>query len=218
MQPTILVVDDDPGQLAATARILRRSRYVILTARSGRIGLRVAVQNPPDLVLLDISMPTMSGHEFLRRFRRLERAGRLGNRRGGNDAGRADIPVIFVTALSAPRQRADGLDAGAVDYVVKPFDPEELRARIRRHLRLAARQRQTLSELRMELLQLESQAAAAWAAGRECEGLLANLTTHIALAEQARQPHLRAELLGRARCDLRRLARDLAERSQRPSP
>jgi two-component system, OmpR family, KDP operon response regulator KdpE len=134
MAQIILVVDDDPGYLSATARVLRRSRYDVRTARGGRIGLRAAVQAPPDLMLLDISMPTMSGHEFLRRLRRLERAGRL--KHGG---GQGEIPVLFVSALAAPRQRVAGLDAGASDYIIKPFDPEELRARVRRHLRMAAR-------------------------------------------------------------------------------
>ncbi|MGD8452559.1 MAG: response regulator [Phycisphaerae bacterium] len=151
MQPTILIVDDDPAQLAAIARVLRRSRYEVVTARSGRIGLRMAVKSPPALILLDISMPTMSGHEFLRRLRRLEAAGRLAKQPGDNCPGRMDIPVIFVTALAAPRQRVDGLDAGAVDYIVKPFHPDELRARVRRQLRLAARQHQALSTLQAEL-------------------------------------------------------------------
>ena len=128
----ILVVDDEPSQLAALRRVLRRSRYEVETAASGRIALRMVVASRPDLILLDVSMPRMSGHEFLRRLRRLEAKGLTGV---SGQAETLPIPVIFLTALDAPHQIVSGLDAGAVDYVTKPYDAEELRARIRRQLR-----------------------------------------------------------------------------------
>jgi DNA-binding response OmpR family regulator len=140
----ILVVDDDPRQLSALRRILHRSGHEVTLASSGRLGLRLALRSPPDLVLLDVAMPTMSGHEFLRRLRRLEARGRI--RPKGWPAGLPyDTPVVFLTAMAAPHQRVSGLDAGAVDYVIKPFDADELRARIRRQLREARRTQQALA-------------------------------------------------------------------------
>lgn len=208
-QARILVVDDDPAQLRAIARVLRRSQYQVTLAANGRIGLRLAVQSPPDLILLDVSMPTMSGHEFLRRLRRLQARGRL------RTPGGADIPVIFLTALSATHQRVSGLDAGAVDYITKPFDPDELRARVRCHLRHNARQRQALSAARMELLRLEAALDSLREVAAQCHQPLAELDTYMELAEQVRRPKLRRQMLERARRDMRRVAWALARMENR---
>lgn len=209
--PSILVVDDDPRMLAAVERILRRSRYQVVTATSGRIGLRLAVHSPPDLILLDVSMPKMSGHEFLRRLRRLEACGRIALGSAVGDRARSEIPVLFVTALGAPHQRVSGLDAGAVDYITKPFDPDELRARVRRHLRQASRQRQALSALRLELMRLESVLLRLQEAALACRQPLADLDAYIALAEAVRRPELRDDMLRRAHRDVRRLTHSLSQ-------
>lgn len=142
--------------LAAVRRVLKRSGYRVLTAAGGRAGLRLAIRRKPDLILLDVNMPKMSGHEFLRRLRRLEARGQVGFGAAVGDPVRCEIPVLFVTALGATHQRVSGLDAGANDYITKPFDPDELRARIRRQLRHTARQQRALSSLRLEVLRLES--------------------------------------------------------------
>ncbi|MCC7389366.1 MAG: response regulator [Phycisphaerales bacterium] len=135
-QPRILAIDDDHNQLASLERIFRRSGFEIFKSSNGRDGLRKALRLVPDLILLDVTMPRMSGHEFLRRFRRLER--RFGTSAAQN---LPETPVIFLTARARLHQRIDGLDAGAADYITKPFDADELRARVRRALRDARRLR-----------------------------------------------------------------------------
>lgn len=133
----ILVIDDDSAQRAALRRVLRRSGYRISTASNGREGLRSVLSLSPDLILLDVTMPVVSGHEFLRRLRRLER--RMSSRVGASLF--HSPPVIFVSARKLTHQRVDGLDAGAADYITKPFDADELRARVRRTLRDEMRSR-----------------------------------------------------------------------------
>ena len=123
----ILAVDDDAHQLAAVRRVLRRSGFEVATCTNPRRALKLAIAEPPDLILLDVCMPVISGHEFLRRLRRAETAAKRERR----------TPVIFLSGLVASRQRVSGLDAGAEDYIGKPFDAEELRARIRNQLRRA---------------------------------------------------------------------------------
>lgn len=141
LQSRILAVDDDPQHLAAVERILRRSRFEVLTATNGKTGLRIVLQQRPDLILLDATMPGMSGHEFLRRLRRLER--RRNKTEGGHRGPPIgpETPVIMVSGRSEAHQRVSGLDAGAVDYITKPFEPDELRARIRSQLRRVRHQR-----------------------------------------------------------------------------
>lgn len=132
-EPFVLVIDDDRAQRVAYKRILRRSHYRVCCAASGKEGLHMLMSKRPDLVLLDVMMPVMSGHEFLRRLKQLER-----RRAPGHDAQSHTFvapPVIFVSGRAQLHDRIDGLDAGASDYVTKPFDAEDLRARIRRLLR-----------------------------------------------------------------------------------
>ena len=132
-RPHVLAVDDDAAQRSAYRRILRRSRYQVSCAPCGRDGLRMAMDLCPDLILLDVSMPVMSGHEFLRRMKQLEQRRKPGleDQRGVFSA----PPVILVSARSRVHEQIDGLDAGASDYITKPFNADDLRARIRRLLR-----------------------------------------------------------------------------------
>ena len=119
---TLLIVDDQPENLAVLAEILS-DHHRVRAARSGLQALRVAASPPrPDLVLLDIMMPGMDGFEVLERLR-------------ANPLTRA-IPVIFVTALDDTRSEVQGLTAGAVDYISKPFIPAVVQARVRTHLEL----------------------------------------------------------------------------------
>jgi DNA-binding response OmpR family regulator len=124
----------------------------------------------PDLILLDVTMPCMSGHEFLRRFRRLER-------RFAPDESSilAETPVIFVTGRGQLHQRVDGLDAGAIDYVTKPFDADELRARVRRALRETRRHSQVRTACQIDRLSHESAIDAAQLALAACGQALAEL-------------------------------------------
>jgi cyclic di-GMP phosphodiesterase len=121
-QPTILIVDDSPENLTVLGELLR-GEYRIRAATSGQRALAAAVQEPrPGLILLDVMMPEMNGHEVLTRLRA--------------DPATRDIPVIFVTAMSATEDEQQGLALGAVDYLTKPLRPAIVLARVRTHLEL----------------------------------------------------------------------------------
>ena len=128
--PSVLAVDDDPSVLSSIRRVLRRSQIDVRTAVGGSEALKTIGPWLPDLILLDVSMPEFSGHVFLRRFRQKEA---IIHRIQGRVL--PPVPVMFVTGQAGQHQRIDGLAAGAVDYLLKPFDPQELRARVKAHLR-----------------------------------------------------------------------------------
>ena len=201
----ILVVDDDPKQLASLKRVLRRSKYETEVATNGRVGLRLAMRNPPDLVLLDVSMPTMSGYEFLHRFRRLEKRGLIGGGSRSVDQPAGEIPVIFLTALSKPGQRVDGLDSGVVDYVTKPFDPDELRARIRSQLRRRRSRTEILASRDSDLHQLKSCVLDMLTTARACSGSLSKVDTCLALLDHVDDSKVRGRMTESARQDVQRV-------------
>jgi two-component system response regulator MprA len=116
---TILVVDDEPAVRDALERALRTAGYAVRTADNGAEGLELAADVRPDVVVLDVLMPVMDGFEACRRLRE------SGDR----------TPVLILTARDAVGDRVEGLDAGADDYLVKPFALDELLARIRALLR-----------------------------------------------------------------------------------
>ena len=119
---TILVVDDTPQNLTLLGELIQ-PYYRVLIANSGQLALRIARTEPhPDLILLDIMMPEMSGYEVIEKLREEEST-------------RA-IPVIFITAMNAGEEEERGLELGAVDYITKPFNPGIVLARIRTHLEL----------------------------------------------------------------------------------
>lgn len=117
---TILIVDDDATNLTILNKLLKPT-YQVRAARSGPLALRAASSEPrPDLILLDIMMPGMSGYEVLQNLRA--------------QAATADIPVIFLTALGGNSDEQHGLQMGAADYITKPIQPEILLARIKTQL------------------------------------------------------------------------------------
>jgi len=118
---TILIAEDNPLLRAQVADLLRAD-YRVLAAPDGISALDLARKHLPDMLVSDIGMPGMDGIELTKRFKELN-----GNRLS---------PVLLLTAMGAVRKRLEGLDAGAVDYITKPFEPEELRARIRNQLLL----------------------------------------------------------------------------------
>ncbi|MHB0982856.1 MAG: EAL domain-containing protein, partial [Thiobacillus sp.] len=121
--PSLLVVDDIPDNIHELLEALKDD-YRIMVARSGAKALElIEGPTPPDLVLLDIVMPEMDGYEVCRRIK----ASPVGNR----------IPVIFVTVVDATQDKVRGFNIGAADYIIKPFDIDEVRARVRTHLELA---------------------------------------------------------------------------------
>lgn len=115
----ILIVDDEPHIVALVARALHADGYETLTADDGQAALDRALEGDIDLVILDVGLPSMDGFDVLRTLR-------------GQGV---QIPVIMLTARSATSDAIDGLDAGASDYVPKPFSVAELMARVRSRLR-----------------------------------------------------------------------------------
>lgn len=118
---TIVIAEDDPALRAQVAELLRTD-YRVLVAPDGISALNLARKHLPDMLVSDIGMPGMDGIELTRRFRDMS-----GNRLA---------PVLLLTAFGEVRKRLQGFEAGAVDYILKPFEPEELRARIRSQLLL----------------------------------------------------------------------------------
>ena len=112
----ILIVDDTKDILIVLARRLKSWGYEALTADSGEEGLKIIREQKPDLVLLDIMMPKMKGRDVCSLMKANPETAR--------------IPVIFLTALGLADHVKAGLDVGADDYLVKPFEPEELKERI----------------------------------------------------------------------------------------
>ncbi|MGQ0699301.1 MAG: hybrid sensor histidine kinase/response regulator [Panacagrimonas sp.] len=121
-KPVVLVVDDESSGAEALGILLEQAGYEMLTASNGPEALRLVESSPPDLVLLDVMMPLMDGFETCERLHRLP--------------GMSDLPVIFLTGSSARTGVAKAFNAGAMDYVTKPFVLEELLARVRTHVDL----------------------------------------------------------------------------------
>jgi two-component system, OmpR family, alkaline phosphatase synthesis response regulator PhoP len=114
----VLVVDDDNKTVELVKLYLNRDGYRVITASDGNEALRLARENFPDLIVLDLMLPGMSGLEVCRILRT-----------------ESDVPIIMLTALTTDDDRLKGLDLGADDYVTKPFSPRELAARVRAVLR-----------------------------------------------------------------------------------
>jgi two-component system OmpR family response regulator len=115
---TVIVADDDPRLLRLVQFNLQQAGYRVITASDGNRALRLAENENPDLILLDVRMPLMDGLEVCRRVRNF-----------------STVPIIMVTAKDSEEDKVAGLDAGADDYLTKPFDFEELLARLRALIR-----------------------------------------------------------------------------------
>ena len=131
MAARILLVDDNATNLQVLYQTLEGHGYRLLAARSGKDALAIAERTVPDLILLDVMMPDLDGFETCERLKTNERT--------------RECAVIFLSALSEPHEKARGLDLGAVDFVNKPFQAEEVLARVRTHL--------TVRELQQQLRQ-----------------------------------------------------------------
>ncbi|PYR89067.1 MAG: metal-dependent phosphohydrolase [Acidobacteria bacterium] len=118
----VLVVDDAPANVALLQQLLSREGHVVLTAADGVEALAIVERERPDLVLTDVQMPGRDGHELCRAIK-AHPATRL-------------TPVVLITSLQGREERLKGINAGADDFVLKPFDGHELRARVRSLLRL----------------------------------------------------------------------------------
>jgi putative two-component system response regulator len=138
---SVLIVDDAPENLRLLAAVLKRGGLVPRPVTSGRLAIEAAVADPPDLVLLDIRMPEMSGVDVCRWFKQDERL--------------RSIPIIFISGLPGTDDKVEAFRVGAIDYVSKPFQEQEVLARIKTHLRL----RRLQVELMSHTLQLEQRIA-----------------------------------------------------------
>jgi two-component system, sensor histidine kinase and response regulator len=131
-QPYIMIVDDNARNLQVLGNLLKEQGYRVLPARSGQQALAFAVQREVEIILLDIMMPEMNGFEVCEQLK--------------SDEKTADIPVLFISALSDTEDKLKGFEVGGVDYITKPFQREEALARVKTHLTLR-RQRRELSEI-----------------------------------------------------------------------
>jgi two-component system, OmpR family, response regulator MprA len=147
----ILVVDDDSRIRDVLRRQLSYEGYQVELAGDSREAFARVAENPPDLVVLDWMLPGMDGLEICRRLRQAD-----------------DMPILMLTAKGTLEDKVDGLDSGADDYLVKPFQPEELLARVRALLRRRQPQSQS-NALKFGVLTLDPAARQAWVADKLVE-------------------------------------------------
>src|ERR1700722_18338092 len=121
MSQTVLAIDDSPDVHRLLDVRLRPEGLTIHHALSAEEGLARAIDLRPDLILLDVDLPLMTGFEVCKALK--------------NEPSTANIPIIFLTGATEIHSKVQGFDLGAIDYVVKPFEPAELRARVRAALR-----------------------------------------------------------------------------------
>ncbi|MBL8133760.1 MAG: response regulator transcription factor [Anaerolineae bacterium] len=138
----ILAVDDDNEVLDTLGRVLRHENHEVSLASSAAIALEILQRGIPDLMILDVIMPEMDGVTLCRRLRR--------------DARFMALPILFLTARGSTEDIVTGLEAGADDYIVKPFELPELRARISAVLRRGTRDKRSDMVLEMDGLRLDS--------------------------------------------------------------
>jgi two-component system sensor histidine kinase/response regulator len=141
-QGDIMIVDDNPANLKLLEDMLRQQGHEVCSFPRGRLALARAARNPPDLILLDINMPEMNGYEVCERLKSIEEV--------------SGVPVIFLSALSETQDKVKAFQSGAVDYISKPFQFEEVHARVETHLKLHHLQR----ELKLQNERLEEAVAA----------------------------------------------------------
>jgi two-component system sensor histidine kinase/response regulator len=123
----IMIVDDNPANLRLLENMLLQRGHEVRSFPLGRLALAAAMKNPPDLILLDVNMPEMNGYEVCERLKSIETL--------------AAIPVIFLSALNETQDKVKAFRSGAVDYISKPFEFEEVHARVETHLQLHEFQR-----------------------------------------------------------------------------
>jgi len=137
----LLIVDDTPANLQLITSMLSDKGYRVRPVTSGQQALRAAAFNPPDLILLDITMPGMDGYATCQKLK--------------SDPRLRQIPVIFISALNEPFDKVQAFRSGGVDYITKPFNIDEVEARVGLHLELFSQRRQ-LEEKNNQLRELEA--------------------------------------------------------------
>lgn len=169
----ILVVDDTPTALKLLTGTLAAQGYDVRPANSGELALASVALQPPELILLDIRMPEMDGFEVCRRLKSHEES--------------CDIPIIFISALTEVEDRVEGLRLGAVDFITKPIQLEELLARVRIHLqlrRLNSALKQQTTELQLVNNQLETEISERKAVEGELAAKVTQLEATLARVKQ----------------------------------
>jgi PAS domain S-box-containing protein len=169
--PAVLIVDDMPANLSVMVESLEDQGFRVLVALDGLEALERAEFSRPDLILLDVKMPGIDGYETCRRLK--------------SNSDTSDIPVIFMTSMSATADVVEGLAAGGVDYVTKPIRVDEVVARIGTHLALRALQQQLVTrnmQLQHEIAMREKTQLALCDARDELEARVAQRTEELARA------------------------------------
>ena len=173
----IMAVDDNPANLKLLERMLRQQGYQVRSFPRGRLALASAAENPPELILLDINMPEMTGYEVCERLKANEKLER--------------IPVIFLSALGEAADKMKAFQSGGVDYITKPFQFDEVQARVETHIKLQRAQQaehdlleKTLSGAVRALTELVHLTAPALALRSEAiRSIVAHITQRMAIGE-----------------------------------
>lgn len=193
--PSILVIDDDPIEIQFLTAVFRRQDYRVFAAVDGRDGLAKAAAHPPDLILLDLVMPGIDGQATIRLLKAHPQLN--------------PIPVLFLTASADIDDKLSAFAAGAADYITKPFNANEVLARVRVHLRLRAAG--AAAEPAAETVAKTVAEAAAAATRDERGGRLVSVAQEILLRAIADPPSL-AELASRVGVSERQLSKEFRRR------
>lgn len=177
--PRILIVEDELPMRTALADCLSAEGYRVLLAEDGKVGLRLALEEKPDLVLLDIMMPRLDGMSVCAELRRTGQK----------------LPILMVTARGQLQDKVKGLDVGADDYLIKPFSVEELLARIRALLRRFENRTQAVSVLKLGDNVIDLQRQTAIRKGRPLELTAKEFAILRLLAEREGEPVTREQFL-----------------------
>lgn len=170
---TILIIDDNPTNLEVVGAFLSNHGFQVMVALNGELGLEQARNEQPDLILLDVRLPTIDGFETCRRLKA--------------DAQTTAIPVIFTTMMTSVEDKLTGFAVGGVDYITKPFHEHEILARVSTHLRI----RQLTRSLQQGNVQLQATQAALRQANAELEQRVAERTTELVTANADLQAQIR---------------------------
>ena len=177
--PTVLVVDDAPDIVRLTRDYLEHAGFAVLTARDGNEALRVARQERPDLIVLDLGLPGRDGLDVTRELRR-----------------ESSVPIVMLTARAVESDKLVGLELGADDYLTKPFSAKELVARVRAVLRrTAAADGGGLERLHLGDLDIDVPRMAVSVAGRAVDLTATEFQLLLAIARQPGRVFTRSQLL-----------------------
>jgi two-component system alkaline phosphatase synthesis response regulator PhoP len=176
---TVLVVDDQPEIVRILRDYLERAGFSVLTAADGAAAVVVARRDKPDLIVLDLTLPTMDGLDVARALRR-----------------EGEVPIIMLTARTEEADRVSGLELGADDYVTKPFSPREVVARVRAVLRRTEARRLQGDVVKVgENIQLDVPRMVAMVDGRRIELTATEFQLLLCMARQPGRVFTRAQLL-----------------------